>query len=179
MVPESRVGVDRSGVRGLPANWRAVSYRLRNVPLPEPYLLGIAVAVGIDAIRPWALPGPRIVYRLLGGPLIAAGAWIALWSVQAAGHVNLQQPDRVVTSGPYALSRNPMYLGWALLHLGVGVAGRSGWIVATLPVAAGLVHRDVRREERQLSDTLGEEFGRYRAAVPRYFPRGGRPAILI
>jgi protein-S-isoprenylcysteine O-methyltransferase Ste14 len=63
-----------------------------------------------------------------------------------------------------------MYLGWALLHLGAGVAGDSAWVVATWPAVVGLVHREVMREEQNLSDEFEEGYGRYRAAVPRYLP---------
>jgi hypothetical protein len=61
-----------------------------------------------------------------------------------------------------------MYAGWALLHAGAGVAAGSGWILAALPAAAGLVHRQVRREEQDLGADFGGEFACYRAAVPRY-----------
>lgn len=73
-----------------------------------------------------------------------------------------------MTSGPYAASRNPMYVGWALLHLGAGVVSGSAWVIATLPPAAGFVHRQVIREERTLAAMFNEEFRRYQAAVPRY-----------
>jgi protein-S-isoprenylcysteine O-methyltransferase Ste14 len=49
-----------------------------------------------------------------------------------------------------------------LIHLG------SGWVLATLPVAAVQVHRGVLREEQQLADKFDDEFERYRWAVPRY-----------
>lgn len=114
------------------------------------------------------LPGPRNVYRLVGWPLIAAGTYLVVRSWAAARQVDLEYPDRLVTTGPYSVSRNPMYVGWALLHLGAGVAGGSGYIVAALPAAAVWVHRNVLREERELGEDFGHEFGRYRAAVPRY-----------
>jgi protein-S-isoprenylcysteine O-methyltransferase Ste14 len=123
---------------------RHVSWRVSNVPLPEPHLLGIAVGVWLHRMRPWVLPGP--------------------------GQVDLEHPDGLVTSGPYAVSRNPMYTGWALFSLGAGVAGGAGWIVAALPAAVGWVHWEILREERALGEDFGDEFGRYRAAVPRYLP---------
>jgi protein-S-isoprenylcysteine O-methyltransferase Ste14 len=66
-----------------------------------------------------------------------------------------------------------MYVGWALLHLGVGVLSGSAWVVATLPPAAGLVHGQVIKEERALAAGFGDDFAHYRAAAPRYF-LGGR-----
>ncbi len=149
---------------------RDVSWRVNNVPLPEPYLLGIAVGVWLHRMRPWVLPGPRYVHRLAGWPLIAAGTYLVVRSLAAARQVDLEHPDGLVTSGPYAVSRNPMYTGWALLYLGAGVAGGAGWIVAALPAAVGWVHWEILREERVLGEDFGDEFGRYRAAVPRYLP---------
>lgn len=143
--------------------------RLVNVPLPEPNLIGIAAAACLHRIRPWPLPGPRNV-RLVGWPLIAAGACLIARSVAVAAELELAHPDRLVTSGPYAVSRNPMYVGWALLHLGVGAAGRSVWIIATFPGAAWCVHRQVMREERALAEEFEEEYRRYQAVAPRYLP---------
>ena len=159
---------------------------LSNVPLPGPYLLAAAAAVWLDHRRPSALPGPRYVHHLLGWPMTAAGFRLIGRSWAAATPVRLAKPAVLVTTGPYAAGRNPMYLGWAMLLLGAGVVRGSRWMVAVVPVAAALVHRDVRREERTLEDAFGEEFRRYRASVPRYLPRrcagrsdptGTRPGI--
>lgn len=147
--------------------------RLGNVPLPEPYLLGIAASAGLSRVRPWALPGSPLTHRLAGAPLIAAGTIVIARSLQAAGQVDLDHPRRLVTTGPYAASRNPMYVGWALLHLGAAVAGGSVWMLAAF-AATGQVHRQILGEERELGDRFGDEFGRYRAAVPRYLPRWPR-----
>ncbi len=144
--------------------------RVSNLPVPEPYLLGIAAGVCLHRVRPCRLPGPRYVHRLVGWPLIAAGTYLVVRSLEAAGQVDLDRPDRLVTSGPYEVSRNPMYLGWALLHLGAGVAAGSGWVVAALPAVVACVHREVLREERELGREFGDEYGRYRAALPRYLP---------
>jgi protein-S-isoprenylcysteine O-methyltransferase Ste14 len=141
------------------------------VPLPESYLIAIAAAVWLDRRRPLPLPGPRYVHHLTGWPVAVAGARLIGRSWTAATEVELQRPARLVTSGPYAASRNPMYLGWALLQLGAGVARGSWWVIAAVPAAAALVHREVRGEERTLDDAFGDEFRRYRATVPRYLPR--------
>ena len=141
---------------------------LSNVPVPEENVVGIALGAALHRVRPWTLPGARAVHHVVGWPLVAAGTYLAARSWAAAEEVDLAHPERLVTSGPYAVSRNPMYLGWTLLHLGVGVVSGSAWIIASLPPAAGFVHRQVMSEERALAARFGEEFGRYRAAVPRY-----------
>ena len=142
--------------------------RVSNVPVPEENVAGIAVGVALHRIRPWTLPGPRALHHTIGWPLLTAGTYLVARSWAAAVDVDLSRPERLVTSGPYAVSRNPMYVGWALLHLGVGVVSGSAWVIATLPPAAGFVHRQVICEELTLAATFTEEFGRYQAAVPRY-----------
>jgi protein-S-isoprenylcysteine O-methyltransferase Ste14 len=64
-----------------------------------------------------------------------------------------------------------MYVGWMLLQLGIGAAARSGWILATLPLAGAAVHRDVVSEERRLTETFGDEYQQYCATVGRYLPK--------
>jgi len=162
--------MESPGVRVPPDRRLPVAQWVSNVPLPEPHLIGIAAAIWLHRVRPLTLPGPRHVHQLVGWPLIAAGSYLVVRSVRATRQVSLAHPDRLVITGPYAISRNPMYVGWALLHLGAGVAGGSGWILAAFPAVTGLVHRQVLREERDLGEDFGDEFARYRAAAPRYLP---------
>lgn len=63
-----------------------------------------------------------------------------------------------------------MYVGWVLVQLGIGLAGGSGWVLATLPAVGAGLHRDVVREERQLARRFGDEYYRYSDRVGRYFP---------
>lgn len=147
---------------------------LSNVPVPEAHLLGLAVGAVLQRTRPWPLPGPVSAHRLVGLPLFAAGAWRIARAMRAARTTALADPDLLVVTGPYAATRNPMYVGWALLHLGAAVAGGWGWVLASyLPVAAWM-HGEVLREERALDDAFGAEYRRYRRAVPRYLPRPTR-----
>jgi protein-S-isoprenylcysteine O-methyltransferase Ste14 len=147
------------------------TWRVRNVPVPEASLAGIALGAALEQVRPWGLPGFRSVRRLVGWSIVAAGSVVVAGSLKAAGSTDLAAPERLVSSGPYALSRNPMYVGWALLQLGTGVAAGSGWILATLPVVGAAVHRDVLREERQLEKKFGDEYQQYCATVGRYLPK--------
>lgn len=151
-----------------------VNWRPGNIPLPESNLAGIALGIVLQRIRPVQLPGSAVRQRIAGGVFVGGGGWILLRSVRAAASIELAQPDGLVTSGPYAVVRNPMYVGWSLLHLGIGVASGSGWIVATLPAAAAVTHREVQREEQRLGEAFPDEFRRYREVVPAYLPGKGR-----
>jgi hypothetical protein len=137
---------------------RACAGGLGDVPLPEPNLLAVAGVVWLDHTRPWLLPGGRWVHHLAGWPPVLAGVRLIWRSWAEASEVELDRPAHLVTSGPYAASRNPMYLGWALLQLGAGVVRGSGWTIVAVS-AALLVHREVRREERALDDAFGAPTG--------------------
>jgi len=147
---------------------RPRTWRLRNVPVPEAHLVGLAAGFGLRRLRPWPLSGRGQVHGLLGWAVVGVGGYLIVSSVRAAARVDLARPERLVTTCPYSVSRNPMYLGWALLHLGAGLVTGSGWTVATLPAAAAWVHLEIQREERRLAEAFGPEYQRYRAAVPRY-----------
>ena len=147
--------------------------RLRNVPLPEPFLLGLGLGAVLHRLWSLTLPGTRSVQRIVGAILTASGTYLIIRAVQASGSVAVDDPDRLLTTGPYARSRNPMYLGWGLLHLGSALLTGSGWLLASAPPAMMAVHHAVLGEERRLEQQFGDEFARYRAAVPRYLlPRG-------
>lgn len=144
---------------------------MRNIPVPEANLVGIAVGAVLHWVRPHKLPASRAVQRFVGWSIAGAGSLVVARSLKAAGSTDLTKPQRLVTGGPYAVTRNPMYVGWALLHLGIGVVAGSRWILVTLPLAGAAVHRDVLSEERRLTEKFGDEYLQYSAKVGRYFPK--------
>lgn len=77
-------------------------------------------------------------------------------------------PERLVTTGIYGITRNPMYLGH-LLFL-TGLLGATGSPVALAALAQGVArfHRRIRRDERRLEELFGDEYRHYAATVPRY-----------
>jgi protein-S-isoprenylcysteine O-methyltransferase Ste14 len=150
------------------ADGSSSSWRWTNIPLPEPYIAGILASGVLHLARPWRLPGSRRLHNGAGCPLVGAGVAISTSAVRAASDVNLERPTTLISAGPYASSRNPMYVGWTLLYLGVALVTRNAWMVASLPVVAGIIHRDVLREEHTLERAFGEEYDRYRVLVRRY-----------
>jgi hypothetical protein len=87
----------------------------------------------------------------------------------ASGHV--RKNEALATTGPYAYTRNPLYLGSLLIGIGFAVAARSWWVVAALVVMFFAVYVPViRGEERFLRDKF-PEFDEYARRVPRMMPR--------
>ena len=79
-------------------------------------------------------------------------------------------PGRLVTSGPFALCRNPMYLGHVIFLAGLALSLRS-WVGAALALgtSAWLQFR-VRRDERRLAERFGEPYMQYCSRVKRWIP---------
>lgn len=91
---------------------------------------------------------------------------------RAGGPPGMSQgsPDRLVTSGPYAVTRNPMYLGHLVFLTGLTIATRSP---VSLAVTAGLVHwfdERARTDHRRLVTMFGEPYEEYSRRVPRWLP---------
>ena len=151
-------------------NWLSRSrWRWTNVPLPEPHLLALGAAAVAHAVLPARVPIDRRVARLIGWPTIAAGIGLAAWAVTSASSegVAIDRPSRLVTTGAFALSRNPMYQGWSLAVLGLGIASRSPWVLAAAAVASAAVDRHTVAEEASLARDFGDEYARYVATTPR------------
>jgi protein-S-isoprenylcysteine O-methyltransferase Ste14 len=87
----------------------------------------------------------------------------------ASGHV--QKDKQLTTSGPYAYTRNPLYLGSLFLAAGFAIAARSWPIVAIMVLMFALIYVPViAGEERYLRQTF-PEYDEYARRVPRMFPR--------
>lgn len=79
-------------------------------------------------------------------------------------------PDRLVTSGPYAHSRNPMYLGHIIFLTGLALSFRS-LLAAVITVASAVwFHLRVLHDEKGLAERLGPPYLEYTAAVKRWIP---------
>jgi protein-S-isoprenylcysteine O-methyltransferase Ste14 len=120
----------------------------------------------LAAVCLWfARPTPRSI--LTGAAVAAVGLAIR---AAAAGH--LQKGQRLAISGPYARTRNPLYLGSAVLAVGFVAASRS-WVVAGLVAAYYLALYPflMRREEAELRRKFGNEFDEYARRVPLFWPR--------
>lgn len=124
--------------------------------------IGYLVAV---AVLWFSHPSPRAI--LLGGLIGVIGLLIRGY---AAGYLHKQEV--LTVTGPYAYTRNPLYLGSAVLALGAAVAMRS-WISAAILLSYFAIFYSMvmRREEKELHLRHGTAFEEYADAVPLFFPR--------
>ncbi len=135
----------------------------------------------VALLIPWLLSPVGAEVRPVGLLPLGLGVALLLWSVWAfysAGRGTLapwSPPERLVTTGPYRLSRNPMYvavivilIGWALLF-----SSTTLWIYAAL-VTVAFQLRIIFGEEPWLAQRHGEEWRAYRVRVPRWILRSPR-----
>lgn len=124
-----------------------------------------------------ALPvslGPEWIRDTVGWLLIVAGVLLAGWAlvtmVRSRTTFNpFGSSTAVVSSGPFRLSRNPIYLGDALIYAGVALLFDALLALLLLPLVILSVHYGVvRREEAYLERKFGEAYLSYRSRVRRW-----------
>ena len=134
--------------------WARIARRIR-IPL------GFLTA----ALFVW-LARPTLTSLIVGALVMVPG--LALRGF-ASGHV--QKDQQLTTSGPYAYTRNPLYLGSLLLAAGFAIAARSWWVVGMMLLTLILIYVPVvAGEERYLRNAF-PEYDDYARHVPRLFPR--------
>ncbi|HMK29781.1 MAG TPA: isoprenylcysteine carboxylmethyltransferase family protein [Terriglobales bacterium] len=110
------------------------------------------------------------------GLSILAGGAIALGGVAlraaASGHV--KKNEALTTTGPYAYTRNPLYLGSVIIAAGFAVAARSWWLVAAMALLFVTIYVPVIQSEEAFLGQRFPEFADYAQRVPRLLPRFGK-----
>lgn len=113
----------------------------------------------------FAKPTPKAL--LIGASVSILGLALRAWS---AGHI--RKNAQLATSGPYAFTRNPLYLGSFLLGLGFTIA--SGRLLLALLFAAlflGIYLPVMRVEASTMAQLFGSQYDMYKRSVPLFFPR--------
>jgi protein-S-isoprenylcysteine O-methyltransferase Ste14 len=117
-----------------------------------------------------------LIFWLLANPTprsIFIGAWIGVVGllVRGAAAGYLRKDRELAISGPYARTRNPLYLGSAILAAGIVVAGNSFWAGVLTALYFSIFYSAVmRNEEADLRDRFGPAFNHYAARIPLFIP---------
>jgi len=120
----------------------------------------------VFAVLYFWLARPTWRFLALGAVLIVPGLLIR---ALASGHV--RKNEALAMSGPYAYTRNPLYLGSLLIGIGFAVAARSWWVGVALMVMFFAIYVPVIRDEEAFLRQRFPEFEEYARRVPRIFPR--------
>jgi protein-S-isoprenylcysteine O-methyltransferase Ste14 len=144
-----------------------------NVPPPLIYVVPLALGLLLD--RRAHLPFlPRGVSRGLGCSLLGGGVVLNVWFLKTIRNaevpIRTDRPvPRLTTEGPFRYTRNPSYLALAVIYAGIAVLRNSLWAMLMLPLVVMVIqHGVIRREERYLERTFGEEYLAYKERVHRW-----------
>jgi protein-S-isoprenylcysteine O-methyltransferase Ste14 len=134
--------------------WGMTAQRLR---VPVGTILGVVFLLLMH-------PSRRSLW--IGGGVALAGSLLRLW---AAGH--LEKGKALARGGPYAHTRNPLYLGSLVMASGILIAGQGYWLLIPLVAFFLLFYYPVMmREEQELLQGYGSEFLDYARHVPLFMP---------
>jgi protein-S-isoprenylcysteine O-methyltransferase Ste14 len=121
-------------------------------------------AIGRLHFDPWFAPllaWGYLQYKLVGRYRIGRGG---------GGPGMKTLPEHLVTNGPYAWTRNPMYLGHLIFLAGLALTLRSELAAAILAASLVYFHARVKKDEKRLRELFGEPYAQYCARVKRWIP---------
>jgi protein-S-isoprenylcysteine O-methyltransferase Ste14 len=170
------------------AYWWAVSGRVKVTARREPLVSRLLhiIPLGLAALL---LVTPRRLLGALGEPLLPQAAWpfwigaaltaagllFAVWARRRlgrnwSGSVTIKQDHELITSGPYAFVRHPIYTGLLLAFVGSAIAFGDGRGILAVTLVFLALWRKLRFEERWLREQFGESFHVYCRRVAALVP---------
>lgn len=130
---------------------------IQRIRVPLGFLFGAAFVIAA---------APSAVFLAVGIGIAFFGLLLRAWS---AGHI--RKNTELAASGPYARTRNPLYLGSFIMGLGFMVASAVWWLpVAFTGLFLGIYLPVMRIEARELTQIFGDDYKAYAEAVPLFFP---------
>lgn len=160
-----------------PAVWTLGTLRASYLPMS---VVAVGFLYKIWKPLPLRLPAPlRLALSLVGALLYFPGLALFLWGRRTMGEmydlssglgVQLYADHKLVTTGPFALVRHPLYLGGIVAELGALLIFRN-WAMLLIALNAPALMTRARREEVALADEFGEEWSEYKQRTPMLVPR--------
>ena len=112
------------------------------------------------------LASPSRTFLLIGGSIAFIGLLIRAWS---AGHI--RKNEKLAVSGPYAFTRNPLYVGSFLLGLGFMIASGVWWLALVFAALyLGIYFPVMSVEAEELTEIFGDKYKKYADQVSLFFP---------
>lgn len=140
---------------------------------------GALITIAVDLAVPradWNSLALHVVWvRILGLAILVAGTAFAVWARVALGAMwsaapAVKQEHKLRTTGPYGVTRHPIYTGMLTMLLGTGLLiGDARWLVA-FPIYLVVLEIKIHIEERFMLAQFPDEYPRYRQRVPQLIP---------
>ena len=146
-------------------------FRQRGI-IPVPFVIGAIVTLLLadDTMADLGIP----FWASVAGCVLFCGIGhvLRVWAIGYAGRETRSvcvATVKLATAGPFAYTRNPIYIGNVLIALGLALMSRTTWVLATFPVLLILeYHAIIRYEEEYLEFKFGDDYRAYRRCTPRY-----------
>jgi protein-S-isoprenylcysteine O-methyltransferase Ste14 len=168
---------ERSGVSNTRPDANSAPFRLlMRVPVPWVFVLTYLIGVALEHVWPlhFGAGASTDMALRVGAIVFTVGAVIAGWGLVTFRKARTttvpgRASSRLVTWGPYRVSRNPMYVGLAVAYLGEAILLHQVWPPVLLPLVLGYVNWVVIPvEEAKLTEVFGAEYGSYQRRVRRW-----------
>lgn len=145
-------------------------------PPPLIFVAGLALAKLLDEVLVFTIAADGVgpVQEMVGSALALAGLLVMAWGLLTFARAGTavypnQSASRLVRRGPYAFTRNPMYVGLTTAYVGGALVINSAWALLLLPLVLwSLTRLVIRREERHLRAAFGADYDAYCARVRRW-----------
>ena len=141
---------------------------------PIAWALAFLFGLGVDRLYPLPFVPAAVPRAWVGGGVVAAAVAFAVWAIvtfrRAGTRVETHKPTTVIVArGPYALTRNPIYLAMFLGQIGLAIGFDSLWILAMLvPFYLVIRYGVVAREEAYLERKFGKVYLAYKSGTRRW-----------
>ena len=144
-------------------------------PPPLVYLIAVFVGILLHAFvlpLPLELPGSARITVALGAALLGlaiGGSAFGLFRRTGQDPAPWKSTPEIVSTGIYRFTRNPMYVGMALLQTSIGIGFANGWILALVPLVLVTIYAiAIRHEEAYLERKFGATYLDYKRSVRRW-----------
>ena len=173
MVNDQRNNSDQQQDENAGADSRAPDHAQVKFPPPLVFVLLIAAGVALNAVLPLRMGVPES-FRTLGVAITVFGVAVVIlingkFKRSATAIEPWKPTSALITSGFYRWSRNPIYIGFCLFNMGIGIALNNLWIfLSFIPGAVLVYYIAIAREEAYLERAFGEEYLAYKRKVRRW-----------
>ncbi len=124
---------------------------------------------------PWPKTRWDILAIILGLIIYLAGIFLAIWAKfmmkskwEMPAELNIKRQNKIIKTGPFSFSRNPIYLGFILIILGAFLVLRS-YTILLIPFVISYFYKVILKEEKILTKHFGKEYLEYKSKVGRFF----------